>query len=271
MTAPLLLLPPSEGKTVGGDGHPWHDARHGDRRTASLDDARREVLAALTLAMHGPATARQKLLGVGPAATDTATAINLAIDDAATRPAIERYDGVLYGALDHASLTRRDRRRLDAQVLIFSGLWGVVTPDDPLPDYKCKMSASLPSLGRLAPWWRPRLAPLLAERASGRVVWNLLPNEHDAACTLPDDTRRVVRVRFLDDVVRKGTRELVAVNHWNKLLKGSLVRHVLATQLRDPAGLASFAHPEGYEYRPDLTVVQGREVTVSMVAARGPV
>lgn len=269
MTAPLLLLPPSEGKTAGGTGHPWDDARHGERPTAALDGARREVLAALHAAMQGPAAARQKLLGVGAAAADAATATNLAIDGAPTRPAIERYDGVLYGALDHASLSRRDRGRLAAQVLIFSGLWGAVAPTDPLPDYKCKMGASLPPLGKLATWWRPRLAPLLAERASRRVVWNLLPNEHDAACVLPDDVKLVIRVRFLDDVVRKGARELVAVNHWNKLLKGSLARHVLGTQLRDPAGLASFTHPEGYVYRPDLTTREGAEITVSMVATRG--
>lgn len=265
VVAPLILLPPSEGKAPGGTGAPWHV---GPRPTARLDEYRREVLAALDRAMRLDPAARQKLLGVGAAHTEAATATNLAIDDAPTRPAIERYDGVLYGALDHATLSRAHRRRLGAQVLVFSGLWGVVTPDDPIPDYKCKMGASLPPLGRLASWWRPRLAPYLAERASGRVVWNLLPNEHDAACELPADATRVIRVRFLDDVARQDARGLVAVNHWNKLLKGALVRHVIATQLRDPAGLAEFAHPEGYAYRPDLTVREGRQITVSMVAPR---
>ena len=153
-------------------------------------------------------------------------------------------------------------------MLIFSGLWGAVAPDDPIPDYKCKMGASLPPLGKLATWWRPRLAPLLHERSTRRVVWNLLPNEHDAACTLAPDAKLVVRVRFLDDVERRGGRVLVAVNHWNKLLKGSLLRHVLATQLTDPAGLAAFTHPEGYVFRPDLTERSGNEVTVSLVARR---
>jgi cytoplasmic iron level regulating protein YaaA (DUF328/UPF0246 family) len=175
---------------------------------------------------------------------------------------------VLYGALDHASLGPTERRRLNAQVLIFSGLWGAIAPDEPIPDYKCKMGASLVPIGKLSSWWKPRLADLLAERSAGRVVWNLLPGEHDAACAPPTTARRVLRVRFLEDVQRNGTRELVAVNHWNKLLKGSLVRHLLTTQLTGPEGLEHFAHPQGYVYRPELTEAAGKNITISFVAPR---
>ena len=265
MAAPLILIPPSEGKAPGGSRAPWANRAH---RTAVLDPARREVIAALTAAMHGDLAARTKLLGVGAAFTEEATRTNLAIDTARTRPAIERYDGVLYGALDHASLGSTERRRLNAQVLIFSGLWGAIAPDEPIPDYKCKMGASLAPLGKLASWWKPRLAELLDARSAGRTVWNLLPGEHDAACAPLSTARRVLRVRFLDDVQRNGTRELVAVNHWNKLLKGSLVRHLLTTQLNGAAGLEHFAHPQGYVYRPELTENAGTTITISFVAPR---
>jgi hypothetical protein len=60
-------------------------------------------------------------------------------------------------------------------------------------------------------------------------------------------------VRFLDAVDRGGDRKLVTVSHWNKLLKGALVRHVLEHELTDPAGLVDFEHPQGYRYRPDLS------------------
>src|SRR3546814_9281919 len=72
-------------------------------------------------------------------------------------PAIERYTGVLYGELDWASLPRAARGRGADQVRIVSGLWGLVAPLDPIPHYKLKMSASLPDIGRLSTWWRPRL------------------------------------------------------------------------------------------------------------------
>ena len=55
------------------------------------------------------------------------------------------------------------------------------------------------------------------------------------------------------------------MNHWNKLLKGALVRHVLATGADEPHALAAFTHPEGYRYDPSLTEVTKGRTIVSMV------
>ena len=88
---------------------------------------------------------------------------------------MERYTGVLYQELAWPTLPAAARRRGDAQVRTVSGLWGLVAPADPIPPYRLKMSASLDGLGRLSTWWRPRLAPVLAELTEGRVVWDLLP------------------------------------------------------------------------------------------------
>ncbi len=67
--------------------------------------------------------------------------------------------------------------------------------------------------------------------------------------------------------MRDGRTDLVAVSHWNKLLKGALVRHVLAHQLTEVEGLADFDHPLGYRYAPDLTeeADDGIRVLVSFV------
>lgn len=227
---PLVLIPPSEGKAAGGTGPPWAP---GTSSLPALDPYRAEVLAAL---------------GAGVAGRPT-------------MPAIERYTGVLFQHLDHASLPVALRRRVDAQVLIASGLWGLVGPRDPIPDYRCKMSASLPGLGKLSTWWRAPLTEALAPAAAGRTVWNLLPDEHAVAwrpgLVAAPGTRggpaRVVTVRFLEAVDRGGRRELVTVSHWNKALKGAVVRAVLGGQLRDPVGLSGFEHPAGYRYDDELT------------------
>ena len=152
---------------------------------------------------------------------------------------------------------------------------GVVAPGDPIPDYKLKMGAALPRLGRLATWWRPFVTAALAPEVADRVVWDLLPNEHRAAwapCVTPGDPdapRRLISVRFHDEVVGAtgGGSRLVTVSHWNKLLKGALVRHVLAHQLVEVDDLAGFEHPLGYRYAPHLTQVAdgGLRVAVSFV------
>jgi uncharacterized protein len=254
--APLILLPPSEGKADGGDGPPWSAGT----MAIDLDRERTRVMRALRSAMRANETARGRLLGVKGAALAAATAANRGIATAPTLPAIERYTGVLYDALDQASLPAASRRRLDTCVVILSGLWGLVTPTDPIPDYKLKMGASLASLGKLSTWWRPALGARLSERAEGRTVWNLLPVEHDVAFSaagLPQCS-----VSFLEP--GPGGR-LVAVAHWNKLLKGALVRHLLSHPATTPGALAEWEHPLGFRLDPGRTTIEGDRTRLFLV------
>ena len=267
MPTPLILLPPSEGKATGGEGAPWESV---DQSFPGLADPRREVVNALVEAMGGSPEARSKLLGVKATKAEEATAVNLVVATAPTMPAIDRYTGVLYDALGYPSLPAKVRRGVDRQVVVFSGLWGLVRPTDPIPDYKLKMGASLPGLGKPARFWKPLISDEIADAmdASGTdTVWDLLPNEHTAAWN-PSVTGRRVRVRFLDDVVKNGERTLVTVSHWNKLLKGALVRHVVGHGLDDPAGLVDFDHPEGYRYDPSLTETTDTTTDIALVTRR---
>lgn len=258
-TPGLILLPPSEGKAAGGDGPPWSPGT----MAVDLDPERHRVQRSLRGAMRANASARAGLLGVKGEALAAATAVNRLTESSPTMPAIERYTGVLYDELDAGSLTAAARRRLEAQVLIFSGLWGVLAPEDPIPDYKLKMGASLGRLGRLATWWRPAIdAALDARLGRAGVVWNLLPNEHDAAWTAPTGVT-VCTVRFAE---RRADGALSTVSHWNKLLKGALVRHLVGDEVAAPADLADWHHPLGYRFeraaselggdRPALTFVR---------------
>ena len=230
---PLLLLPPSEGKAPGGDGPGWPAGGTADR---ALDRHRRLVLRGA------------KAAGATP-------------KRAGTVPAIERYTGVLYKELDWPSMPAVARRRGAEQVRIVSGLWGLVAPEDPLPPYKLKMSASLPELGKLSTWWRPRLAPVVASLARGRVVWDLLPIEHTAAMDwrTADPALRVT-VRFVD-------QDDKTVSHWNKLLKGALVRWVLAEQPTGPDDLRRFEHPLRYRYDPAATQMGDGTAAIVLRAA----
>ena len=230
---PVILLPPSEGKAPGGSGPGWAAGTMADR---PLDRSRREVLRA---ARAAGATPRR----------------------AATAPAMARYTGVLYQELAWSTLPAAARRRGAAQVRTVSGLWGLVAPTDPIPPYRLKMSASLEGLGRLSTWWRPRLAPVLAGLTEDRVVWDLLPNEHAAAMdwTACAPARRVT-VRFLDAQERP-------ITHWNKLLKGSLVRWLLTEQPAGPEQLAQFRHPLGYRFDPGASTLTGPVAAVVLRAA----
>ena len=266
MAAPLILIPPSEGKSSGGRGRPW---ARGTARIGQLDDARERVLDTLVATMTRPEAARAELLGVKGEALAAATAANLAVRTSGTRAAIDRYTGVLYDALDAATIRGTTRRRLGSQVIIASGLFGLVAPGDPIPAYKLKTGATLPGIGRLGTFWRPHVDAALAPLVGGRTVWNLWPNEHAATWGGSPTTGLELTVRFLDEV-RDGRRtRLVVVSHWNKLLKGALVRHILATGIDHPDGLVGFEHPLGYRWEPQLTDVGRRSTAVSLVKRLG--
>jgi len=242
--APVVLLPHSKGQTTGGDGPPWSA---GTGVLPDLDAARATVLGATVRAMgpprvKGPGPALGRLLGAQGPTLVAAVEANRALLTAPTRPAIERYSGVLYDELCYSSLRARDRRRVDDRVLILNALLGVAAPRDPLPEHRLELSASLPRLGRLGTWWRPRLTAALAPRLAGAVVWDLLPNEHGAAWD-PGAVAvaRRFTVRFVDEQGR-------TVSHWNKLLKGALVRFLAESGADDPAALAPFRHPTGYRF-----------------------
>lgn len=269
-TAPVILLPPSEGKAEGGTGP---KLKISELSFPQLEKRRMAVRSALSTAMKGPEATRSKLLGVKGTALASATAANLAVLTSPTTPAIERYTGVLYDALGVDSLSARDRKRLNNQVLIFSGLWGVVRPDDMIPDYKLKMGATIAPIGKLSTWWRESLTPAIDESVAGAVVWNLLPKEHDSAWdpfgsaeSTAKTPSAMFSVKFLDEGTPvKGERTFTTVNHWNKLLKGALVRYILETGADDPKALTKFRHPEGYKYDRSLSETAPNGIVLSMV------
>jgi hypothetical protein len=216
--APAILLPPSEGKALGGEGPGWGpgDGRFG----TALEGARREVVAALNAAGGGDT----RLLGVGGAHLERARNANLTVVGAASLPAGERYTGVVYDHLDLAGLPRAARRRGSASLIVLSGLLGAVGIDDPTPDYRLKMGARLGELGVLARWWRPRLAPVLDAALARRVVLDLLPLEHRGAFDPPRRPTALLRIGFVE---RAGAAAGKAGGHDAKAAKGQLVRHLL--------------------------------------------
>jgi cytoplasmic iron level regulating protein YaaA (DUF328/UPF0246 family) len=92
-------------------------------------------------------------------------------------------------------------------------------------------------------------------------VWDLLPHEHEAAVDWATCApARRVTVRFLDGQGRP-------ISHWNKLLKGSLVRWLLTEQPEGPEQLAAFRHPLGYRFDRRASSLAGPVAAVVLRAA----
>lgn len=216
-SVPILLLPPSEGKAAGGKTRKDTGWSEDAGAFSGLAERRRDVADALSAAHGGT----EKLLGVKGDHLARALSANSSLRGAPTLPAWQRYTGVVWDHLDPASLSAAERRR----IVVVSGLLGLVRADDPTPDYRLKMGANLPPLGKLSTWWRDDLSDALNRYAAGRtakaprVIVDLLPKEHRAAWT-PDDRVAGVSIEFVDPTDKPG-------GHFAKAAKGTLAAAIL--------------------------------------------
>ncbi len=148
---------------------------------------------------------------------------------APTMPALERYTGVLYHALAVGSLSTGARSRAEEQVVVLSGLWGVVRGGDLLPDYRVPASGSVPGFGTVAAHWRPHLARALPLLVGEEGVLDLRSTDYLALWRpSPPVADQVLTVRVLAEGAAGGRR--TAVSFYAKHVKGQVVRHVVSAR-----------------------------------------
>ena len=224
----IVLLPPSETKRDGGDGPPLQlDALSspelGPVRAALVDEL-------IELAADRPASRRA--LGIS-ASQDGEIDRNAALLSAPTMPAIERYTGVLYDALDVGSLTAAAASRARARLAVGSALFGLLRAGDAVPAYRLSAGSKLPVGTTLAARWRPHLEPLLARLADDELVVDLRSGSYAALGRLPGAVS-------VDVVTEHDDGRRTVVSHFNKAHKGRLAR-VLAASRSEPGGAAAVA------------------------------
>lgn len=238
----LILLPPSETKRSGGRGAPVDLSR---LALPSLAPQRTLVTDALVrLSADEGAAARVLKLSERQRGE---IADNAALLGSATMPAVDRYTGVLFDALDAPTLPAAARRWLGGHVLIQSAPFGPVGAADPIPAYRLAAGTTLPGIPPLRRIWADAVSAALAERAPSFVL-DLRSEAYAALGPVPSGVAGAY-VRVVTDGPDGTTR---ALNHFNKHAKGELVR-ALATDRPRAGSLEAFrrwAEGAGWTVRP---------------------
>ena len=187
---PLILLPPSETKWAPARGRP-------------IDPA--------SLSFPSLTPLREALLDDDLRRAPTTTAGRL-------------YTGVLYAALDIATLPAGAARNL----VIVSAQFGALRPGDRVPAYRREMDAA---------YWRAGLREALDEAAAGRLVVDCRSATYVAAWR-PSEGAVAARVQVAVVEERDGVRRVVS--HMAKKTRGEVARHLLVSgaRPRTPAQLA---------------------------------
>ncbi len=238
-----MLLPPSEGKSAARRG------RALDLEGLSfpaLTGARERVLDALEQLCGGDPSVAAKTLGLGATQHDLVD-LDARLRTAPTQRADQTYTGVLYDALDVATLTASAKRRTATRLAVTSSLFGVVRPGDRIPAYRLSGDTTLPGLGPVAGVWREQLGPVLIEAVGGGLLVDLRSGTY-VAFWRPVGVR-VATVRVLHE--HQGARKVVS--HFNKATKGRIVRALLeaGADPRTPARLAEALRDLGWVVEED--------------------
>ena len=163
------------------------------------------------------------MLGISPGQASEVDR-NAGLRKAPAGPAAEVYTGVLYDRLDLPGLSARAAKRAAESVLIASGLWGFLRPEDRIPNYRFPAKAKLPGIGGLAAFWRPALGEALADAGLDEPGGTVLDMRSGAyAAFWKPSNADLVPVRPFTEV--DGVRK--AVSHMAKATRGDVARIVL--------------------------------------------
>ncbi|GAA2565401.1 peroxide stress protein YaaA [Mycolicibacterium diernhoferi] len=224
----IVLLPPSETKRSGGDGPPL---RLDQLSFPALNELRAELVAELG-ALSADVAASRRALGL-TVKQDAEIERNATLTSTPTLPAIDRYTGVLYDALDIDSLRGAAAARARARLAVGSALFGLLRADDAVPPYRLSAGSKLPDRPTLAARWRPVLEPVLAEIAAQELIVDLRSGSYAGLGRVSGAVRVNVLAEHPD-----GHRTVVS--HFNKAHKGKLAR-ALATSKAEPDDAAKVA------------------------------
>jgi cytoplasmic iron level regulating protein YaaA (DUF328/UPF0246 family) len=207
---------------------------------AALDPARDQLIAALGKLCQDSEKATKALkLGKESRAE---VAKNLSLMSSPTMPALHRYAGVLYQALDANSLSPKALKLAGERLFIQSALFGLLPALEQIPDYRFSASSKLPGVNLIQVWtraheavWPRMVGPILDMRSSEYQELNPIPKE---------------REQYQVEVFSEDGKLL---NHFNKRSKGLFVRAALENNLTDISQVAQVGAQAGLR-----TEVEGR-------------
>ena len=234
----LVILPPSETKVSGGDETTTLDLAKLSFPT--LTPVRQAVLEQM-VALAADPLAALKALKLGPHGLADVER-NAQVFSSPVMPALSRYTGVLYDALDIPGLDSAGLMWAKDHIAIFSAAFGLLQADDLIPAYRLSWDSTL-ARGKPSRVWEPVGAALWAEVDD--FVLDLRSQGYRSLAPVPMD-----RGVFVTLVQPGPVGERKALGHANKKTKGRLV-HTLAhsrARILSVAELVKWGHDHGYVF-----------------------
>ena len=212
-----------------------------------LNVERRKVIGAVKEAIEA-GDRLEELFAARGEDLEQAILANREIYDAPLMAALDRFSpGVMYEAMDFPGLPTGAQRRLLENGIILSGFFGLLRPDDLVPDHRLPIESSVSNIGPLTDFWRPIVSPVLNRTLAGAFVWNLLPDSHLAAWEDDGSYAQIARIKFYDEKngKRRETKGDAAT------LTGKLINFIVREAVENIEPVLQWKHPDGYACDPN--------------------
>lgn len=175
----------------------------------------------------------------------------LPFDEQNSRQAIFTFDGDVYTGLDIYTLPTEKLDKLQNQLRIISGLYGLLKPLDLMQAYRLEMGTKI-EIGNnknLYDFWKTKITNVLnKELIENELFVNLASNEYFAAIDTKKLKVPVITPEFKD--YKNG--KLKIISFFAKKARGLMVRYILDTNAETTEDLKKFNY-EGYNFDANLS------------------
>ena len=213
----LFLLPPSESKAASGNPLSIDMVA---LTFGGMQPARDELYSKLVKFSKSKA-GKEKF-------TKEQIELNLNVQTSPTMPAIDRYVGTLFDALqgrglkgtptEHNTLTKGERERAKESLFIQSALFGLIPASNLIPNYRFSATTKLPGIDLKKHWSEAH--NIIWKRLEGQQIIDFRSKQYAELAPVPEHFD-CLTVEVYD--IESGK----AMNHFNKKAKGQFVRAFL--------------------------------------------
>jgi cytoplasmic iron level regulating protein YaaA (DUF328/UPF0246 family) len=160
------------------------------------------------------------------------------------KPAILTFDGAVYRGIQPETLSIEDLSLAQKQLLILSGLYGILSPLDEIQPYRLEMGTKLKNnLGtNLYSFWQERITAYL-NKVEQKLIIKLASKEYFKAIKSQELVAKVVTPIFKD--CKNGKYKIVSFHA--KRARGLMVRYLIQNNITTLDQLKQF-NKEGYYF-----------------------
>jgi cytoplasmic iron level regulating protein YaaA (DUF328/UPF0246 family) len=241
-----ILLPPSEGKNQNSKNDKYSIIKQNKiyNHFTQLDSLRYQISSNLQDSINSNDEIKnEKILELKGNKLTSAIQKTLNFENELTTPSITRYDGVMFKSINFEGMTTQQKENFNNSVIFIDGMFGLLKPQDLIPDYKLKITSKFGRFS-MTSFWKENLYQILNNIFQNtELVIDILPGAHRKVVNF-SYAKNFVEIMFVKQIGDK----LKNAGHESKSLKGEIINFIVKHDKISIDELKTWKHSSGYSY-----------------------